>query len=167
MTARRDGRANAAPLVAWWGTGEGGPAAYGRTRTLGADAWLTAIESLPAYAGPQPVPAPDRVPPLVSDLPEILAYRALLLDRGTPMDTMTRRVRAITGAAQELDRRPLEWSAEDIGRRCATLAAAGEGVWALLEAMREFWDWHPDHPWVESQRERMRLLLATLDSRHA
>ena len=152
------------PLASWWDDGQGGPAAYGLTRGLGAEDWLAAVESLPAYEGPQPVPAPDRAPPLVSDLPEILAYRALLLDRGTPMDTMTRRVRAITGAAQQLDRRPLEWSAKDVARRCATLASAGEGVWALLEAMREFWDWHPDAPWVEAQQDRMRRLLATLES---
>jgi len=160
VTAQQDSTTTA--LASWWESGKGGPAAYGRVRAVGAVGWTAAVESLPTYEGPEPVPPPDRPPPLVSDLPEILAFRALLLDRGTPMDTMTRLVRAITGTAQELDRRPLEWSADDVAARCATLASSGEGVWALLEAMREFWDWHPDRPWVDWQRGRFALVLTAV-----
>ena len=154
----------AGALSDWWASGNGGPAAYSCSRTLAAVVWRAAVASLPRYEGPEAVPPPDRSPPLLADSPEIRAYRALLQDRGTPMDTSTRRVRALTQAAQDLDRRPLLWCAEDVAERCARLAELGEGVWALLEAVREFWDWHPDGPWVDAQRTRMSSLLAVIEA---
>lgn len=151
-----------AALVEWWASGVGGPAAYAQSRSVGAARWSAATAGLPAYAGPEAVPPPDRAPPMLADAPEILAFRALMQDRGTAMDTSTRRIRALTQAAQELEQRPLQWSADVIGGQCARLAEEGAGVWALLEAVREFWDWHPDGRWVAAQRERMAALLAVV-----
>ena len=150
-------------LASWWRTGEGGPSAYAAARDLTGPQWRAAGDALPPYEGPGAVPPPDRPTPLISDLPEIQAYRALLQDAGTPMDTLTRRVGAITQAAQDLNLRPLEWGAEEVAGRCARLAEGRSGVWGLLEATREFWQWHPDRAYAEAQQVRMAALLTTLE----
>ena len=113
--ARPDEPGQAGGLASWWRSGEGASRAYALARTMKAARWRGAAAALPVYEGPDATPAPDRPPPLLSDLPEIRAYRALLQDGGTPMDTLTRRVWAITQAAQDLGRRPLEWAVEGRG----------------------------------------------------
>jgi len=154
-------------LESWWRTGDGGPGAYAAARSLPGERWRAEAVSMPSYDGPAAVAPPDRPTPLVSDLPEIRAFRALLQDAGAPMDTLTRRVSAITQAAQDLDRRPLAWSVAEVAERCARLAESGSGVWALLDATREFWAWHPDHAYAEAQVGRMADLLAALESEGA
>ena len=157
MTARAGG------LSSWWRTGEGGPGAYAVVRDREASHWRAAVASLPPDEGPVAAPPPDRPTALISDLPEIQAYRALLQDAGTPMDTLRRRVNAITQTAQDLDRRPLVWSAEEVAERCARLAESGSRVWTLLEATREFWAWHPDRAYAQAQGERLAAVLAQLE----
>ncbi len=47
-----------------------------------------------------------------------------------------------------------------MARRCIQ-QARGEGgnYWSTLEAVREFWRWHPDRPFVDAQAQRLQEFL--------
>ncbi len=146
----------------WWrGASGAGEPLYRRLRSVPDEAWSEAVEGLPADDGPELTPAPDRPTPRIADLPEVQALRAELQDRRVAFDTIERWIRALTVAAQAMgDKRPLEWSAEDVAGRCASLAEGGEGgLWSMIEAARELWAWHPDRPYAESQAKRLRAFL--------
>ena len=119
--------ASAAPtheaLRRWWREGVGGPLLYQQLRRAGPDGWSAARDRIPEDDGPEPLPAPDRPPARMIDLPEVLALRALLQDRRVAFDTVERWIRALTQSARSLDEtRPLEWSADHVAQRCADLA---------------------------------------------
>ncbi len=142
-------------LRRWWEAGAGGALVYRELRRVPAEIWAGA--NLPADEGPEPVPPPDRPPARVVDLPEVLALRALLMDRKIAFDTVDRLIRALTQATRTLDyERPLVWTADDVARRLIQIVESGEGsAWSTLEVVRELWAWHPDRPYVEAQSERL------------
>lgn len=148
-------------LRRWWRDGVGGPLLYQQMRRAAPEAWSRALERLPEDDGPEPLPPPDRPPARMTDLPEVLALRALLQDRRVAFDTVERWIRALTQSARSLDEtRPLEWSAEHVARRCAGLAHGAEGsLWSTLEVVRELWQWHPDRLFVEAQSRRLLSFL--------
>lgn len=138
---------------------------YRELRRVPSEIWAEA--ALPDDDGPEPVPPPDRPPARVVDLPEVLALRALLMDRKIAFDTVDRWIRALTQATRTLDyERPLIWTAEHVVRRLLQIVESGEGsAWSTLEVVRELWAWHPDRPYAEAQSERLlswlEILLAT------
>jgi hypothetical protein len=156
-------------LRRWWDAGSGGAMVYNELRRVPADAWTEALERLPEDDGPEPVPPPDRPPARVVDLPEVLALRALLMDRKVAFDTVDRWIRALTQTTRMLDyERPLVWTADQVATRLVQIVNGGDGsTWSTLEVVRELWAWHPDRPFIEAQSERLLLwleaLLATRD----
>ena len=154
----------------WWDAGSGGALVYNELRRIPAERWTAELDRLPKDGGPEPVPPPDRPPARVVDLPEVLALRALLMDRRVAFDTVERWIRALTQSTRMLDyERPLVWSAEHVATRLVQIANGGEGsTWSTLEVVRELWSWHPDRPFVEAQSERLLAWLeALLASRDA
>ena len=154
----------------WWDGGSGGALVYNELRRVPAERWTSELDQLPEDDGPEPVPPPDRPPARVVDLPEVLALRALLMDRRVPFDTVERWIRALTQSTRMLDyERPLVWNAEQVATRLVQIANGGEGsTWSTLEVVRELWAWHPDRPFVEAQSERLLSWLeALLASRDA
>ena len=149
-------------LRRWWDAGAGGALVYRELRRVPKELWSGA--TIPDDDGPEPVPPPDRPPARVVDLPEVLALRALLMDRKIAFDTVDRWIRALTQATRMLDyERPLVWTADDVIRRLVQIAESGDGsVWSTLEVVRELWAWHPDRPYVETQSERLLGWLETL-----
>jgi len=143
---------------------------YNELRRVPSEAWTDAMSRLPGDDGPEPVPPPDRPPARVVDLPEVLALRALLMDRRVAFDTVERWIRALTQSTRMLEyERPLLWTADHVASRLVQIASGGEGsMWSTLEVVRELWDWHPDHPYIAVQSERLlswlELLLATPQS---
>ena len=155
-------------LRAWWDSGSGGAMVYSELRRVPASHWTVALEQMAEDDGPEPVPPPDRPPARVVDLPEVLALRALLMDRRVAFDTVERWIRALTQTTRMLDyERPLIWNANHVASRLVEIANGGEGsTWSTLEVVRELWDWHPDRPYIESQSDRLLLWLeAVLASR--
>ncbi len=148
----------------WWLSGSGGALVYNELRRVPAERWSDALARLPADAGPEPVPPPDRPPARVVDLPEVLALRALLMDRRVAFDTVERWIRALTQMTRMLDyERPLAWSADHVANRLVQIANGGEGsAWSTLEVVRELWAWHPDRPYVDEQGERLLSWLESL-----
>ena len=148
----------------WWNSGSGGALVYNELRRVPASAWSNALEDFPEDDGPEPVPPPDRPPARVVDLPEVLALRALLMDRRVAFDTVDRWIRALTQATRILDyERPLVWTADQVAFRLVQIVSGGEGsTWSTLEVVRELWAWHPDRPFIEAQSERLLLWLETL-----
>ena len=148
-------------LRRWWREGAGGPFVYRQLRVASADAWSAAQARLVEDDGPSPLPAPDRPPARIIDLPEVLALRAMLQDRRVAFDTVERWIRALTQAARQLDEtRPLEWGAEHVARRCVQITEGGEGsLWSTLEVVRELWAWHPDRPYIDAQSQRLLRFL--------
>ena len=153
-----------ARLRAWWDAGSGGALVYNELRRVPAADWSEAFERFPEDDGPEPVPPPDRPPARVVDLPEVLALRALLMDRRVAFDTVERWIRALTQSTRMLDyERPLVWTADHVATRLVQIANGGEGsTWSTLEVVRELWDWHPDRPFIECQSERLLAWLETL-----
>jgi len=153
-----------ARLRSWWDAGSGGALVYNELRQIPATNWSEALERLPEDDGPEPVPPPDRPPARVVDLPEVLALRALLMDRRVAFDTVERWIRALTQTTRMLDyERPLVWTADHVATRLAQIANGGEGsAWSTLEVVRELWNWHPDRPFIETQSERLLLWLEAL-----
>lgn len=154
--------AGAAHLIdAWWSGRDNGHVLYQRLRRVDAARFEAALQSLPPYDGPPPVPAPDRPPPRPADLPEVQALRFALQDRKIAFDTIERWIRALTTGAQMLDgKRPLEWTADDVAARCAAQVGGAHGnFWSTLEAVRELWAWHPDRPFIEAQSARLTQVL--------
>lgn len=143
---------------------------YNELRRVPAATWEASLALLPEDDGPEPVPPPDRPPARVVDLPEVLALRAMLMDRKVAFDTVERWIRALTQTTRMLDyERPLVWTADHVATRIIQIGAGGEGsMWSTIEVVRELWAWHPDHPYVESQSERLlswfEILLSTRDS---
>ncbi len=143
---------------------------YNELRRLPASRWSAALELLPEDDGPEPVPPPDRPPARVVDLPEVLALRALLMDRRVAFDTVERWIRALTQSARLLDyERPLVWTADHVATRVIQIGNGGDGsMLSTLEVVRELWVWHPDRPYVEAQSERLlrwlEILLATRET---
>lgn len=137
---------------------------YNELRRIPASAWTDALERFPEDDGPEPVPPPDRPPARVVDLPEVLALRALLMDRRVAFDTVDRWIRALTQTTRMLDyERPLVWTADQVADRLVQIVSGGEGsTWSTLEVVRELWDWHPDRPFIEAQSERLLIWLETL-----
>ena len=137
---------------------------YNELRRIPASAWTDALERFPEDDGPEPVPPPDRPPARVVDLPEVLALRALLMDRRVAFDTVDRWIRALPQAARMLAyERPLVWTADQVAGRLVQIVSGGEGsTWSTLEVVRELWDWHPDRPFIEAQSERLLVWLETL-----
>lgn len=137
---------------------------YNELRKTPAERWSAALALMPTDLGPEPVPPPDRPPARVVDLPEVLALRALLMDRRVAFDTVERWIRALTQACRLLDyQRPLVWTADSVAERLLQIASGGEGsVWSTLEVVRELWEWHPDRPFVEAQSERLLCWLEVL-----
>ncbi len=132
-------------LVADWWSGETtGQPLYMRLRKIDPSQLQDALDGLPDDDGPQAVPTPDRAPPRAADMPEVQALRAHLQDHKTPFDTIDRWFRAITMMTQALDgKRPLQWTADDVARRCIQQAGEqGGSIWSTLEAVREFWRRH-------------------------
>lgn len=123
--------------------------------------WTAALALMPEDDGPEAVPPPDRPPARVIDLPEVLALRALLMDRKVPFDTVERWIRALTLTTRLLEyERPLGWTAEQVAARLAAIANGGEGsAWSTLEVVRELWLWHPDRPFIDVQTERLLVWL--------
>jgi len=156
--ARHEGLRN------WWDSGSGGAMVYNELRRIPASAWTDAFERFPEDDGPEPVPPPDRPPARVVDLPEVLALRALLMDRRVAFDTVDRWIRALTQATRMLDyERPLVWTADQVAGRLVQIVSGGEGsTWSTLEVVRELWAWHPDRPFIEAQSERLLVWLETL-----
>jgi hypothetical protein len=141
---------------------------YNELRRIPATAWAEALERFPEDDGPEPVPPPDRPPARVVDLPEVLALRALLMDRRVAFDTVDRWIRALTQTTRMLDyERPLVWTADHVANRLMQIVNGGDGsTWSTLEVVRELWAWHPDRPYIEAQSERLLLWLeAVLASR--
>ena len=154
----------------WWDGGSGGALVYNELRRVPAERWTAELDRLPEDDGPEPVPPPDRPPARVVDLPEVLALRALLMDRRVAFDTVERWIRALTQSTRMLDyERPLVWSADHVATRLVQIANGGEGsTWSTIEVVRELWSWHPDRPYVEAQSERLLSWLeALLASRDA
>lgn len=151
-------------LRAWWDSGSGGALLYSEIRRVPAVRWSEALAQMPEDDGPEPVPPPDRPPARVIDLPEVLALRALLMDRRVAFDTVERWIRALTQTTRMLDyERPLVWTANHVATRLVEIANGGEGsMWSTIEVVRELWDWHPDHPYIESQSERLLCWLEGL-----
>lgn len=151
-------------LRAWWDAGSGGALVYNELRRVSSERWTEALEHLPDDDGPEPIPPPDRPPARVVDLPEVLALRALLMDRRVAFDTVERWIRALTQSTRMLDyERPLVWTADDVARRLVQIANGGEGsTWSTLEVVRELWSWHPDRPFIETQSERLLSWLESL-----
>lgn len=143
---------------------------YNELRRVPRQSWHGALERLPEDDGPEPVPPPDRPPARVVDLPEVLALRALLMDRRVAFDTVERWIRALTQTTRMLEyERPLVWTADHVAARLIQIAEGGEGsMWSTLEVVRELWEWHPDHPYIEVQSERLlswlEMLLASPQS---
>ena len=137
---------------------------YNELRRIPANTWIDELERFPEDDGPEPVPPPDRPPARVVDLPEVLALRALLMDRRVAFDTVDRWIRALTQTTRMLDyERPLVWTADQVANRLVQIVDGGEGsTWSTLEVVRELWDWHPDRPFIEAQSERLLLWLETL-----
>ena len=137
---------------------------YNELRRIPPTCWTNALEQFPPDEGPDPVPPPDRPPARIIDLPEVLALRALLMDRRVAFDTVERWIRALTQSTRMLDyERPLVWSAEHVATRLVQIANGGEGSsWSTLEVVRELWDWHPDRPFIECQSERLLEWLEAL-----
>ena len=137
---------------------------YNELRRIPANTWIDALERFPEDDGPEPVPPPDRPPARVVDLPEVLALRALLMDRRVAFDTVDRWIRALTQTTRMLDyERPLVWTADQVANRLVQIVDGGEGsTWSTLEVVRELWDWHPDRPFIEAQSERLLIWLETL-----
>ena len=156
-------------IAAWWAGTNSGQALYQRLRRVDVSRFEAALHALPAYDGPAPVPAPDRPPPRPADLPEIQALRFALQDRKTPFDTTERWIRALTTGAQTLhNKRPLEWTADDVARRCIAQVSGEPGnFWSTLEAVRELWRWHPDAAFIDAQSARLHdfLRLCRMDRR--
>lgn len=154
-------------LRRWWESGSSGALVYTELRRVPAERWSEALERLPADDGPEAIPPPDRPPARIIDLPEVLALRAMLMDRRVAFDTVERWIRALTQTTRQLDyERPLIWNADHVARRLVQIADGGEGsAWSTLEVVRELWAWHPDRPYVEMQGERLlawlELLLAS------
>ena len=148
----------------WWDAGSGGALVYNELRRVPAEYWAAALDQLPEDDGPEPIPPPDRPPARVVDLPEVLALRALLMDRRVAFDTVERWIRALTQSTRMLDyERPLAWSADHVASRLVQIANGGEGsTWSTLEVVRELWSWHPDRPFVETQSERLLSWLESL-----
>ena len=161
MTASASAAPTHEALRRWWREGVGGPLLYQQLRRAGPDGWSAARDRIPEDDGPEPLPAPDRPPARMIDLPEVLALRALLQDRRVAFDTVERWIRALTQSARSLDEtRPLEWSADHVAQRCADLAHGAQGsLWSTLEVVRELWEWHPDRPFVEAQSRRLLVFL--------
>ncbi len=157
-----------ARLRAWWETGAGGALVYSELRRIPAANWESALALLPENGGPEPVPPPDRPPARVVDLPEVLALRALLMDRRVAFDTVERWIRALTQTTRLLDyERPLVWTADHVAQRVTQIAGGAEGsTWSTLEVVRELWDWHPDRPYVAAQSERLLRWLEVLLAAH-
>ena len=149
-------------LVADWWSGETtGQPLYMRLRKIDPSQLQDALDGLPDDDGPQAVPTPDRAPPRAADMPEVQALRAHLQDHKTPFDTIDRWFRAITMMTQALDgKRPLQWTADDVARRCIQQAGEqGGSIWSTLEAVREFWRWHPDRAFIDAQQTRLQAFL--------
>ncbi len=151
-------------LRQWWQTGSGGAFVYNELRRIPADNWTAELELLPEDDGPEPIPPPDRPPARVIDLPEVLALRALLMDRKVAFDTVDRWMRALTQTTRLLDyERPLIWTADDLAQRLTQIVHGAEGsTWSTLEVVRELWAWHPDRAFVDAQSERLLLWLEAL-----
>ncbi|MDE2966971.1 MAG: hypothetical protein OXS30_05745 [Chloroflexota bacterium] len=148
-------------LRGWWDSGSGGALVYNELRRIPVSAWSEARARFPEDDGPEPVPPPDRPPARVVDLPEVLALRALLMDRRVAFDTVDRWIRALTQTTRMLDyERPLVWTADQVADRLVQIVSGGEGsTWSTLEVVRELWEWHPDRPFIEAQSERLLLWL--------
>lgn len=151
-------------LRQWWQAGSGGAFVYNELRRVPADHWSALLDHLPEDGGPEPVPPPDRPPARVVDLPEVLALRALLMDRKVAFDTVDRWIRALTQTTRMLDyERPLVWTADDIAQRLTQIVNGGDGsTWSTLEVVRELWAWHPDRPFVDAQSERLLVWLEAI-----
>ena len=157
-------------LRRWWDDGAGGPFLSRELRRAPADAWTDALGAIPDDDGPEAVEPPDRPPARVVDLPEVLALRAMLMDRRVAFDTVDRWIRALTQSTRILDhRRPLIWTADHVASRMVEIAQGGEGsAWSTLEVVRELWAWHPDRPFVETQSKRLLIYLdAVLSDKQA
>ncbi len=154
----------------WWSGASNGQPLYTRIHRASVEHLQAALDALPEYDGPTVIPAPDRAPPRAADLPEVQALRASLQDDKTAFDTIERWTRALTMATQALQgKRPLEWNADDVATRCIAQARdEGGNYWSTLEAVRRFWEWHPDRPYIEAQEARLleflRLVIAEDDS---
>ncbi len=151
-------------LRAWWEAGSGGALVYNELRRVPSETWADALARLPNDDGPEPVPPPDRPPARIVDLPEVLALRALLMDRRVAFDTVERWIRALTQSTRMLDyERPLVWTADHVASRLVQIGSGGEGsMWSTLEVVRELWDWHPDDPYIAVQSERLLYWLELL-----
>ena len=149
------------PVTEWWERNDHGSLLYERVQQSPVEAWRRALAAMPQDDGPAPIPPPDRPPARTVDLPEVLALRAHLQDHHAPLDTIERRIRALLTAVAALEnKRPLAWSADDVATRCLALAEQeAEGRWSLLEAIREFWAWHPDQPYIQIQGTRLLAFL--------
>lgn len=155
-------------VAEWWSGDSNGQPLYTRIRKASIDQLQAALDALPEYDGPPVVTAPDKAPPRAADLPEVQALRAALQDDKTAFDTIERWTRALTMATQAQGKRPLEWSADDVAARCIAQARdEGGNYWSTLEAVRRFWAWHPDRPYIEAQEARLQAFLRlVVDAEH-
>lgn len=160
------GQTNLERLRAWWSDGSGGLLLYRELRGVPAERWGVALAAMPEDDGPEPIAPPDRPPARSVDLPEVLALRAQFHDEGLAFDTASRLIQALTQTVIRLDDlRPLMWTADDVARRCAQIVEGGEtNLWSTLEVAREFWNWHPDRPFVEHQGRRLVAYLESVMS---
>ena len=112
-----------------------------------------------------------RPPARIVDLPEVLALRALLMDRRVAFDTVERWIPRPDPEHANAGLRAPPWSgpADHVASRLVQIGSGGEGsMWSTLEVVRELWDWHPDDPYIAVQSERLlhwlELLLAAPQS---